>query len=585
MKEILQKTSREAQSEAEQASALYRKRLKYIALSLVVMAVLGGFGWWVLWPKVRVWQQNRGLAEAESYERNGDYRRALLALEQTIQLYPQNLEAKRRLADFLERLGQRQAIEVWKGLALTAPEDARHLLGLAKAALRFGDVRMAQEALDRVRKAGQVNADYHRLSAGVALVTRDNAALEAALTELVKAEPANLRIQLNLAIVMIHAGDPAKIETGRAKLIELAASDSLRIRAVVELLNDMARRWPRPSAERVAAFEALARTLTPPRGPRLDGSKQDDPVERLLAFAMRQSAPVPEDAGALLSWMILNGRAAAGFEWLESLPAETRQSPVLTAAGSEAALQIQDWPRLRQLLLAGAWGNVPPGAINAAFALRDNRRGGQTDPTQWNAVVDACQTSLPSLRAILRLTEAWRWPDEQRQVLFAITRAFAAETWAWRQLISMALAQGDADQVWQIYQRWSRAVPGDFIVQVETAIMGNLLQQKGAPGPAVTTELMRTQANNAGATVAHALALWRARRTEEAVTLLGNLPPSAFAEPRYALAYGLILADAGRSRESERLLDRASVERLLPAELLFVEQARARNRLRLGATP
>lgn len=585
MKEILQKTSSEAQSEAEQASALYRKRLKYIGLSLLVMLGLGGLGWWVIWPKVRVWQQNRGLAEAESYERHGDYRRALLALEQTIQLYPQNLEAKRRLADFLERLGQRQAIEVWKGLALTAPEDPRHLLGLAKAALRFGDVRMAQEALDRVRKAGQVNADYHRLSAGVALVARDNVALEAALTELVKAEPSNLRIQLNLAIVMIHTDDPAKVEQGRAKLVELAASDSLRIRAVVELLNDMARRWPRPSIERVAAFEVLARTLTPARGPRLDGSKQDDPVERLLAFAMRQPAPVPEDAGALLSWMILNGRAAAGFEWLESLPAETRQSPVLTAAGSEAALQIQDWPRLRQLLLAGAWGNVPPGAINAAFALRDNRRGGQTDRTQWNAVVDACQTSLPSLRAILRLTEAWRWPDEQRQVLFAITRAFAAETWAWRQLISMALAQGDADQVWQIYQRWSRAVPGDFIVQVETAIMGNLLQQKGAPGPVATTELMRMQANNAGATVAHALALWRARRTEEAVTLLGNLSPTAFAEPRYAMAYGLILADAGRARESERFLDRASVERLLPAELLFVEQARARNRLRLGATP
>ena len=145
MKEILQKTSIEAQAEAEQAASLYRKRLKYTGLTLLSLVVLGGLGYLLVWPKVRGWQQNRGLAEAESYERNGDYRRALLALEQTIQLYPNNLEAKRRLADFFERLGQRQALEIWKGLALTAPEDPRHLLGFAKAALRFGDIRMTRE--------------------------------------------------------------------------------------------------------------------------------------------------------------------------------------------------------------------------------------------------------------------------------------------------------------------------------------------------------------------------------------------------------------------------------------------------------
>jgi hypothetical protein len=64
--------------------------------------------------------------------------------------------------------------------------------------------------------------------------------------------------------------------------------------------------------------------------------------------------------------------------------------------------------------------------------------------------------------------------------------------------------------------------------------------------------------------------------------VLTPLSPAVFSEPRYALAYGLILADVGRARESEQMLDRAGVERLLPAEVLLMEQARARNRLRIG---
>jgi hypothetical protein len=183
---------------------------------------------------------------------------------------------------------------------------------------------------------------------------------------------------------------------------------------------------------------------------------------------------------------------------------------------------------------------------------------------------------------VLRLSEAWQWPEEQRQVLTAITRGFAAESWAWRQLISSALSRGDAEQVWQIYQRWSRAVPGEVMVQIEAAIMGNLLQERAAPGAAVTAELVRLQPSNPGALVAHALALWRAHQLNEALALLAPLPPAVFAEPRYALAYGLMLAEAGRAGESEQMLNRAAVDRMLPVELLLIEQARARNQPRLG---
>lgn len=525
------------------------------------------------------------MGEAENYEKSGDIRRALLILEQTVQLYPQNWEARRRLANFLERLGQRQGLEAWKEIARDEPTDPRNLLGLAGAALRFGDPAVARQALDQLRRMGQTDAAYYRLSSGLALVTRDTRALEEALTELARLEPGDQRVQLNLAIARLQSADPALVEVGRVALVGLARSEPVRIRAVVELLNDMARRWPRPTRERAAAFERLASELTPAQGPVLGPPEISDPVERLVSFAMRQPAPEAEDAGALLSWLILNGRAAAGFEWLESLPVKTRQSRLVTAAASEAALQTGDWVHLRQLLLAGGWGPLPPLAVNGAFAARESR--GQLSPaaqaSRWATVLESCQASLPALRMVLRLSEAWGWPEEQQQVLTAITRTFAGETWAWRRLISQALARGEAELLWQIYQRWSRAAPGDAMVQTETAIMGHLLRKRGAPPVAMTAEFVRQQPSAPGAVVAHALALWRGQRPAEALALLGGLPADAFGEPRYALAYGLMLSEAGRAGESEQMLNRAQADRLLPDEMLLLEQARAHNRPRLPA--
>ncbi len=586
MKRILPKNTIESENEAKKASDIYWKRLKFIGLSLISAFLLIAIGYSLAWPEIRKWKQERSLNKAEDYEKAGDYRRALLTLEQTVQIYPQNWEARRRLANFLERLGQRQGLEAWKEIAQAEPAEPRNLLGLAGAALRFGDFAAAHRALEQLRQMGRTDAAYYRLSSGLALVNRDTRALEEALSELARLEPADQRVQLNLAIARLQSADPAQVEAGRSALIGLAHSEPVRIRAVVELLNDLARRWPRPTRERAAAFQQLAAELTPARGPTFDPPEIDDPVERLVSFAMRQPAPEAEDAGALLAWLILNGRAAAGFEWLDSLPEKTRQSRLVTAAASEAALQTADWPHLRRLLLAGAWGSLPPLAVNGAFDARENR--GQLSPaaqaSRWAAVLESCQGSLPALRMMLRLSETWNWPEEQQQVLTAITRTFAGEIWAWRRLISQALAHGEAEQLWQVYQRWSRAAPGDAMVQAETAIMGHLLQKRGAPPVAVTAGFVRQQPDSPGAVVAHALALWRDRRLAEALPLLGALPADVFAEPRYALAYGLMLSEAGRARESERLLDRAIADRMLPDEMLLIEQARARNRPRLPAT-
>ena len=561
------------------------RRIRILAILVLSLGFCGVLGYRLAWPRISNWRQFRDLQAAKLYEEQGDYRRALLTLEQAVQIYPDNLEAKRRLADFYERTGQRQALALWNEVARLEPGNDQNLFGLARAALRFGDGETCRAALAQLQQSGKTGEDYYRSAAGLAILTGDNPALKETLTALNRLAPADLRVQLGLAMMRVQPADGPEAEPARAALIQLARTDTMRIRAVIELLGDVARRWSRPAAARVAALEDLARILTPALGPRLDITRDTDPIERLLDFAMSQPVVEPEDAVSLLKWMILHGRSPAALEWIDRLPAKTRESILVMTAVADAALRTQDWPRLRKSLQAGVWGAVPPETVNRALAAyaRRNQKVIVGERNNWAAAIEASRSSLSGLQVLLRLSEAWNWPEERRQVLLASTRSFPRETWAWHQLISYALARRDTEQLWQVYQRWSRTQAGDSNVQIETAIMGLLLQQRGAPTAAETVEFVRLQPKNPGATVAHALALWRARRLAEALSVLDGLARTVFQEPRFALAYGLMLAEAGRTQESGQMLDRASTERLLPDEELMIEQIRARNRLRLRA--
>ena len=584
MKEFLQTDSKEHEAERFQLRLGRLQTLRWVSLTVTGIVILALGGYYYVWPKILNWRQNRDLESVAIYEKQGDYRSAQLMLEQVVQARPQSMEAKRRLADFYERTGQRQALDLWKEIARLEPNVPENLLGWAGAALRFKDVGTVRTVLQQVRQSGHTDADFYRLSAGLALMNRDPGALEENLAELARLQPEDLRVRLNLAIARLQDPENPRAADARTALIGLARSDTVRIRAIVELVNDIARRWPKPAVERTAAFQHLVLEITPPKGPRLDPPEIGDPLEQLLGFAMLQPAPSADDTAILLNLMILNGRSAAAFEWIEALPLKTRSATPVLVVSAEAALRSNDLPRLRRTLLAGAWGLVPITAVDQAIKAREghDRTTSSAEHSPWSRAVDACAASLPGMRMLVRLSEAWQWPEERRQVLLATTRAFPREGWAWRQLISYALARRDSEQLGQTYQRWSRAVSGDTGIQVEAAIIGLLLQQRGAPRVRDTAEYYRLQPGNPGASVAHALALWREKRTAEALLLLDALPAGAYAEPRFALVYGLLLADAGRVSASEKMLDRATADRLLPEELLLVEQARARNHQRLA---
>jgi thioredoxin-like negative regulator of GroEL len=503
----------------------------------------------------------------------------MLVLEQVNRLHPANADVRRRLAAFYERAGHAESVTIWQEALALEPANGTARLGLARAAIRFGDRSTARKTLEGFSGEEADHAEYYRLRVGLAFLEKDFHGQEENLTALQKLDPSDQKVRLNLAMLRLSDPRSPKAAAARATLLELARGEQVRIRAVVELLSDVARRWPDPAPERDAALKTLADTLTPARGPLLELPSRVDQIERLITYAMTQPAPTPEDAVSLAKWMSLNGQIETALQWMDALPEATTRTPSVQNALAEFAIRTKDWPRLQKLLRAGAWGVVPAEAVEQAFRAHRNpgQAGRSAVASGWSAALDAAKTSPAALRMLLRLAELWEWPAEYRQVLQTIARDLPRESWAWRQLISHSLAHGETDQLWQVYREWKRAVPGDYVVQVEAAIMGLLLERRPLPNLEETAEYVRRQPTQTGPAVAHALALWRAGRSAEAVGVLDALPAQGFAEPRYALAYGVILAEANRPRESEKMLDRASAELLLPEERTLVQKARGRN--------
>lgn len=558
------------------------KTVRLIALLSVAGLGLLVAGYFIGRPLLSKWRFNRDLKQAAAYEKGGDWRSAMLLWEQLNRLHPTNPDIRRQLAAFYERAGQVESVVVWREAVELDPKNPVGKLGLARAAIRFGDRQTARQALDDFPANAEHAVEYHRLRAGLAYLERDLVAQEEQLAALAKLLPDDRKVRLNLALLHLHGAQGVRATEARQVLVELARGSELRIRSVVELLSDVARRWPQPAPEREAALRSLADELTPARGPLLELPSRVDHIERLVAFAMSQPNPTAEDAVSLANWMSLNGHTEAALQWIDSLPEEITRSAMVRTTLAEFAIRVRDWPRLQALLRDGAWGPVPAEAVEQAFRMHRQAAGKSRSGavSGWSAAIEAARGSPPALKMLLRLTELWQWPAERRQVLVTIARSMPRETWVWRQLISDSLGRNDSDQVWQIYQDWRLALPGEPVVQIEAAIMGFLLGRRPVPDAIETAGYIQRQPGSAGAAVAHALALWRSGRMTEAALALDGVPRADFNEPRYALARGIILAEAGRAAESEELLARVAGEVLLPEEQALREAARARNRTR-----
>lgn len=557
-----------------------------MVISTALVCLLGGLAWFVGYPAFQDFRKKRIVRIAREFVQTEDYRSAYLLLDQHVKKYPDNLEARRLLAKVLEDYGAGQGLVEWEFLTKIEPGNAANQIGYITAALRVGQLQHLPAALANLQKIQPDGIEFHRLSAGLALLKGNAVALRRSVEAMALIEPDKAITQFHLATLRLNSSVPGEVASAREVLEKLAHDDSFRIRAVLALISDAPKRWPKektPAKQYALILRQLDLGKTPldsPSGFMKTGAVRirEPGLPTLLEYLQNQPSPSPEDIAQLAQWMIKIGQTRDALVWLETLPEVSRNSPAALAEMAACAVALESWDKLEQLLVQGAWGPVSTEIVRQAFQarlLREQKNDSRAESV-WNGVLQVSGQSLPGLRLLHRLAQSWRWPGKEAQVLWVIVRQYPQDNLAWEKLANQVMAARDTAQVWRFYNVWVQTAPDNIRAQAERVVVGLLIRPQEAGLTALSEKLYRSDPNHPACRLAQALALWRGGLSNEALIVLDAVQLNPASEPRVALARGLVLAAIGRRSESERMFALVKSEWLLPEENALIAAARAR---------
>jgi hypothetical protein len=526
------------------------------------------FGWRWGYRK----REAQAVARAGSYVAAGDFRSAQLTLEQAVQMNPRNVEARRALAEFYSRLNLPRGLALWQELGAEDPSSDVYALGEAGAALRLKKYDVADQALARVSEEGRANASYKRHRAAVALAKGDRRELSRQLAELAVLEPDNLRMRYNAAAAAANSADPAEAAEARARRVEIARGDALRIRATLQLIQ-LASMHPDATAETGRVASAVLNL----RGGRRAGLFE-------LAEHMRaEPSPSPEDAAALIEWMGTQDRAREAVLWADDLPPAAQRTLPVRRAVAGCAVRMRDWVRLQEQLHAGAWGTLPSGLLELAFAARvqrENANRARALETWAEALALAAkERKRPAFDALAKLAALWDWAEADEKTLWRAHEILPGELSYLRRLAALAEAGGDSGRLDQIYRAWTAVAPADryaLASQLYLAVLRDNLDA-GLRAKAAVLIAREDILPEEAMVWAWAEAGKGPTAANAALDRVARLVPQIRERPRAALLHAALLAQAGRldeARESWRAA--ASLTAKLPEERALFIKTRAR---------
>ncbi len=519
------------------------------------------------------------------------------------------------MAELAERSGSPRAVYWRQRLAELEPENVSNRVALVRAAVRFGNVGLARETVERLHGAGlEGSALYHEAGAELAFYAGSLQSAQEHLAKAAALDGTNRAHAINLQIVRLHSTDSAVVRQAREEL-EAMQSDAVFGTAVLRALageaaarGDLqrARRYSlrllvRPDAsfeDRLAHLEILEaierdqnvaeRTQgqtalsdakesgqslevghPPPtrgvaHGP-AQGIGQPRAFDQFLARLELEAVQTGRTA-ELLTWLADHGQGKAGIALAAALPGAVRSSLPVRRAEIGCYGAAHDWEALAAWLSASKWG--PDECLRHAFLALAFRKQHKEEAAQmeWERAVRAgMPTGIPLL---VQLAGEWRWEKEVEALLWAT--ALEASGWQSRWALGVLgrayELQGDTRSLLRVFTlEWERD-PGNLTVKNNVAAASLLLGTNLPCAHRLAREVYEGDPGRAAFACTHAYSLHLLGRTKEGLALLSGLPESARRNPSTAAYYGLMLRACGERGEAEEYVGLARRGRLLPEE-------------------
>src|SRR5437899_6821084 len=440
---------------------IWPARLALLVAAFVV-AILLGVAFLSHGSKLyRDWRQNRLLRLAASMLREEKFNEAAQTAREVVKLDLDSLPAYYILAEAAEKQNLEEAVSWRAQITRLLPKDPDSQLNLASAALRFGKLDVARQALDRVPSSDRDKAAFHVVAGWLARAEGNLAEQEEQFAAAVKKEPTNDLYQFNLAALQIYSRDAEKSEKARDTLQRLSKRAPYQSGALRALLNDAVARNDLIAADNFAQQLQMSPEVT--FGDyllclnfyrKLDQKKFRSILERVKPVAARD----PSNLASLMDWMNQNGLAGDVVKWIDKLPAAQLSLTATSVEVADAYATVKNWSRLKRWTRAGTWGESEYLRVAyQAIATRQSRSRSGNPSTEFESLWHSAEqlaTEQPEHELTLaRLASKWELEKESEGLWWRVAENPPTRREALEELRRFYRGKNQTDRLYDVLQR------------------------------------------------------------------------------------------------------------------------------------
>jgi len=530
------------------------------------------------------WRETRLLDRATALLQEGKLSKAAHTARELVARHPDFVPALYVLAEAAEKQNREEAVSWRQEIARLLPTDLDSQLNLASAALRFGKLDLARQALDRVPANDRDSAAYHVVAGWLARAEGNFAGQEEQFAAAVKKEPSNDLYQFNLAALQIRSKDSEKSASARDTLQRLSKVAPYRTGALRALLNDAVARNDRAAADSFAQQLQMSPEIT--FGDyllclnfyrKLDEKKFRLVLERVKPFAARD----PPNLASLMDWMNQNGLAGDVVKWIDKLPAAELNSTPTAVAVADAYATTKNWSRLKRWTRTGAWGDSEYLRLAyQAIATRQSRprTGNASDEfeTLWRSAEQSANEQPEDELALARLASKWDLEKESEELWWRVAKNASSRREALAWLRRLYRAENETAKLYDVLQRIHDSSPTEAPITADLARLGLNIGQNTEQSHQLAKEAYDRDPNEVNCAVTYAFSLSRLGKNAEGLAIIESLPPEQLHDPHAAVYVALLLAEAGQAEAASDYIAAGDDAEIYPEEEKLLDEAKAK---------
>jgi Tetratricopeptide repeat len=528
------------------------------------------------------WHKARLLAEAAAQFQQGRIESADALARKALQLDPDSIAASRVLAEATEKENDSETV-AWRAQIARLAPGLESQLNLASAALRFGQLDVARDALARIDPADREKAAYHVVAGWLSRAQGNIAEEERHFAAAVASEPANDVYQFNLAVLQIQSPDPEKNATARDQLERLSKVPQFRTEALRALLDNALRQGQTDAANAFAqelqmspqvTFADYLLCLNLYR--KLNPNEFDALLGKVKPVAARNGT----DLAQLLRWMTAHDLASAALKWSEQLPIELTTRPPAAIAVAAVLAQTKNWSRLKRWTRSGSWGDDDYLCLAyQAYAVRQARRSASETEfdSLWNSAEQAATANPEHELSLARVASKWDLTAQAELLWLRVAKIPATRREALDALYQIYRERNDLPNLRLTAQRLHESSPEEIGLAANAARLALLLDRNTAAGRELARQAYKKAPNDTAAAVTYSFALYGTGRTAEGVAILGKLPPDELRDPHAAVYAALLLDDDNQIEAANQYITIARAGSIFPEEKQLLDEIAARR--------